>query len=723
MKNKTIYILLVIIFTIGSPLVTQNIAAADTVSDLRLQLQTVLNRIEELKKELVLVESGVTSSSGGASCVSLSQNLSKGMENSEVQKLQVFLAQDSAIYPEGITSGYFGGLTELAVQRWQARYGVVSYGTPATTGYGSVGPKTRSAMNTSCNSNSGTASGADNVVSFTLSTSSGQAPIRTSANITMLEAACMSYKIDWGDGTPPTERTVGQTTNCGGGASTRSEAHTYAMAGTYTAKLYAGKGDIASLPQVTTTSMRVLEGQPFVQILSPNGGNTLRLGDTATIKWQVANQPEDSAVVFYMVGPNGTYRFAKRSHTTQEFNWIVGDRVCDGNGCNVQLAPGNNYKIRAALYTPANACIDFCDSDSITPKFLTNDDSDTTFAISQLGNSGSNPLSVLQKTGKAPFTAAMTVRIAPISTGAGNFEVDFGDGTTPYRVHIPAGETRVTERTISHTYSTTGDYYVRLRPVGAVQHIAEERMSVLEPTFTVSPSSQVIAPVTVLASFNKDTTCSHLGDVTRVYTVDWGDNTEDSRYEARINACSSTGAGAQSLSAHTFTHEYLSSGTYYPELIVSTGDTYYRQVAPVTISRPDLTVSPSFGFSPLTTKASFSVDDSCVMEEGTTISYSIDWGDGTAKTEYDKSLSVCNGTFSPSTLDKEYTHTYQEIGRYTVTLTVRKGNISTSTTRSQEVVVDRSVLRNGLRTVVARIDNLDIGKNMAAAVQSLFNTQ
>ena len=44
-------------------------------------------------------------------------------------------------------TGYYGQLTKAGVERFQAEQGIVSSGTPATTGYGRVGPKTRYALN------------------------------------------------------------------------------------------------------------------------------------------------------------------------------------------------------------------------------------------------------------------------------------------------------------------------------------------------------------------------------------------------------------------------------------------------------------------------------------------------------------------------------------------------------------------------------------------------
>ena len=66
-----------------------------------------------------------------------------GMTSDDVKRLQELLASDPEIYPEGIISGWFGSLTKRAVQRFQAKHGIVSSGNEATTGYGLVGPKTR----------------------------------------------------------------------------------------------------------------------------------------------------------------------------------------------------------------------------------------------------------------------------------------------------------------------------------------------------------------------------------------------------------------------------------------------------------------------------------------------------------------------------------------------------------------------------------------------------
>lgn len=70
--------------------------------------------------------------------------LFRGSRGAQVSALQTYLAQFPSIYPEGLTTGYFGAATEKAVGRFQEKYTLAKQGDPA---YGFVGPKTRTKLN------------------------------------------------------------------------------------------------------------------------------------------------------------------------------------------------------------------------------------------------------------------------------------------------------------------------------------------------------------------------------------------------------------------------------------------------------------------------------------------------------------------------------------------------------------------------------------------------
>jgi hypothetical protein len=132
------------------------LASADILSDLQAQVQALLAQIKVLQAQAGQGSGSSTPSSSAAYCDLPTQSLtlddSDADTNGDVSRLQKFLAQDYSIYPEGKVTGYFGPATLKAVQRWQAANGLASSGNPDTTGYGYVGPKTRSAMSAGCGS-------------------------------------------------------------------------------------------------------------------------------------------------------------------------------------------------------------------------------------------------------------------------------------------------------------------------------------------------------------------------------------------------------------------------------------------------------------------------------------------------------------------------------------------------------------------------------------------
>ncbi len=80
-----------------------------------------------------------------ATCTNLTRLLYRGASDAktggQVSRLQQFLREQGYFRYE--VTGYFGTITERALQQFQRAYRIVSSGNPATTGYGLVGPRTR----------------------------------------------------------------------------------------------------------------------------------------------------------------------------------------------------------------------------------------------------------------------------------------------------------------------------------------------------------------------------------------------------------------------------------------------------------------------------------------------------------------------------------------------------------------------------------------------------
>lgn len=121
---------------------------------LEAELQALLAQLQSLQAQLQVnsAPAGALPTQGGAQCPVLSRALRLGMSGADVSALQAFLATDRAVYPDAVVSGYFGPLTQAAVQRFQTKHGIVSNGSPDTTGFGAVGPATRSTIAAACRS-------------------------------------------------------------------------------------------------------------------------------------------------------------------------------------------------------------------------------------------------------------------------------------------------------------------------------------------------------------------------------------------------------------------------------------------------------------------------------------------------------------------------------------------------------------------------------------------
>jgi len=203
------------------------LASADNIADLQAQILSLSQQLAAMQKS-----AGVPISGG---CPTITAPVGPGSTGTNVTTLQQFLARDRNIYPEAQITGYYGTLTTTAVQRFQAKYNIVSSGSPSTTGYGRVGPKTMDVINSMC----GAAS--NDVGAFMqVSPTSGDAPLDVTIQVTVNttgSCAAATYKLDYGDGSTPNTIQVPAGT-CK--SLQQTYLHTYAPAALYQIKLSSG---------------------------------------------------------------------------------------------------------------------------------------------------------------------------------------------------------------------------------------------------------------------------------------------------------------------------------------------------------------------------------------------------------------------------------------------------------------------------------------------------
>ena len=256
-------------------LAAPTLASADTLTDLQARIDSLLAQIKTLQAQIGTTNSTPTSAAISASpvlCLVIQSNLSldgtDGATNGDVTKLQTFLAQDPSLYPEGRITGYFGPATERAVQRWQARNGIVSSGDADSTGYGFIGPRTRAALAEGCTTDESPLGVA---IQRTLSATptSGIAPLVVQFNIQGLNLSgttTSTYTLDFGDSSAPYITTsVGKDLVI----------HTYNQSGTYIAALRKTPGAVKDVDLIGTVTITVTGSsnvRPIITSITPTEG-------------------------------------------------------------------------------------------------------------------------------------------------------------------------------------------------------------------------------------------------------------------------------------------------------------------------------------------------------------------------------------------------------------------------------------------------------------------
>lgn len=331
-------------------------AASSTPTDI------LLAQIAALKSQIASLQEKSSVLPGVRVCSPPQRPLNKGDSGDDVVNLQIFLAQDPAIYPEGSVVGQYGPATERAVQRFQKKYGIVSSGTPVSTGYGSVGSRTLALLQKLWTCGGVVSAGwfnanvVDGVARFSAQASSS-APLDT------------SLYVDFGDGAKQNVSisTAVCKTLAGQCSSLMSTAHPYAR-GTFVATLRRprteqkclvfpqtcvdGIGVCASLPPIcsmqttietfaTTTIISTgasasamagtdaaggdQSGPPGIRVLAPTKGAAVLAGGSLTVSWSGSYAPQGSSVNVLLRDSSGAIlgAVAKGQRTVGTYWWTL----------------------------------------------------------------------------------------------------------------------------------------------------------------------------------------------------------------------------------------------------------------------------------------------------------------------------------------------------------------------------------------------------------------
>jgi len=599
------------------------LAHAQTTDDLQKQISELLGQVSQL--QTLLQGAGVPaagapaqpgypvtpapsqgqittapSTTSSASCLSLSRDLRPGSQGEDVTRLQTFLAKDPAIYPEGQVTGYYGGLTQAAVQRWQVKYGIVTSGTPESTGYGMVGPKTRRSF-----AGCGEILPASFGGFMRVTPISGPAPLSVSIAATVNTArSCDAgrYRIDFGDGTPNAEIMV-PTRACK--ELEQMVPHTYTQPGTYTVALgigthrstvvvsVSGEGGVVP-PTPGTSGDGTCGAVPIAPPAVSCVGVWERVYNSNGCQTQWKCSGIEPLIITPTSGPlplTSFVTFNIRGGDPYELTWSDGTQNTV-SGTLVADLPSLPYA--SIVFPPINQQVRAAHTFNKTGSFAVGlrvgsyekEGPQWVWRVRRYGANvnitGTNQadkLTVANPFGPAPFSAQFTAVINGAgSCSAGTYTLDFGDGERVPLVHSEGGCAPRTFN-VTHVYPTQGNFVAKLYKgstaqvtTGGATMVGTVSIGVTGASGSGGSGGSVTGPFSVRAGVNGNPARVEViftlptAETCSSYEVDWGDGTSMQRHDA---------GGSQScpsaMVTKTFNHTYQNDGTYIIKLRRGTG--------------------------------------------------------------------------------------------------------------------------------------------------------
>ena len=585
-------------------------ASAITSDEVQLQIADLMARIAALNSTLNQIPGNTGGTSGtaqtgnagvnildGSTTITLTRDIQTGSKGDDVSRLQAHLARDPRIYPEGLVTGLYKGLTTVAIQRFQVACGIVSAGGEQSTGYGRVGPLTRRALAQGCqNANVPSQVGAY----LRVTPIEGAAPLTVTADTTInTPKSCEAgtYALSFGDGTPSTLLILPKD-RCA--EVVQSVKHTYANPGTYNAVLSIGAknttvkvtvsgGTTTNTTNTTTTTTNTTgtvtttgngyntaTSNAALQVRLVNPTATVARGANMIVSWDGINVPQGSVVRVELRradnAPLGTV--ANGLAASGQYVWQVplaptGNVSCDatnGQICSTSVVDGS-YRFRVYLFTPPTACWGFCQAGAIVPTVYAIANSDS-FTIGASATTQTNTAITADA-----FTATTTSGTAPVavtfdtaingsgSCNGGVYSIDFGDGTADADLPYPADACRGVRYSVSHIYTTAGTFTAKLFNIAS--SIVTSTTAAIKSVVitTTAPAQTNQGPFTVTLGVggvpnNVSTVFQVLKYACGSYSVNWGDGSTVTTRDAGTAACTDPSATI------TLTHAYAQTGTH-----------------------------------------------------------------------------------------------------------------------------------------------------------------
>ena len=361
---------------------------------------------------------------GNRVCLPILRDLVRGARGEDVKSLQDFLRQEG-FFTENPT-GFFGEMTEAALKRWQAKEGIVSFGSPVTTGWGHVGPRTRLVIRNRCVPPD----------SLQVSPRTGNAPLTVTFAVQLKPGQGYTYALDFGDGSSQAVTATGATTTI---------AHTYTANGMYIATL-------------TQNHAGGCPGNPPGCLGQPASSKVIGKASLIVGPVTATDPPRIVAIVgpsFVRAGATTTWKVATSIVSGDtKFSVVWGDETAYDRLLGLSSGTVQNSEVFTHTYARPG---------TYTAVFSASNPKGTTTAswpvtVNAAGGGGGNS--------GGSFTASPTTGNKPLNvqfsyTTTGNTAyIVFGDGTTGSAT--VCAESFPMQCSVAHTYANAGTYTASL---------------------------------------------------------------------------------------------------------------------------------------------------------------------------------------------------------------------------------------------------------------------
>lgn len=570
------------------------LAASALTPEVQAQIAILLQRVQQLQALIDQLRAQQDNTTTTTSCVDLTHNMGPDDTDSnsggDVTRLQRFLAGQPGIYPEGLITGYYGPATTRAVQRWQAEHGIASSGTPETTGYGYVGPRTREEMG--CG-NTGAA-----LPNLTL-TVDGQQSVTLAVGQTFTigwsisNAASCSGSSTVGTSSPTTWNLNANSTGSATSTLQTNASILYTQTCTNergsTTKT-ASVNPTGTISSCTQSGVTVANGASRTFYSTQNSTSCLGIGEVRTCTNGVLSGATSSQYAFCsppaVTGQLTPMKCVSHNYCSNGNLYYQNDANCAETlhqASALQCTEGSIKGMRCVSHYYCSAGNLYYQNDADCAVTLNQANSAQCGGTGEAGGAVATNFTATPPGGAAPLSVTFNATL-PAAQSVSEYSVDFGDGSNGSMARkmevgsCSSGTCATATDTIyvSHTYTSPNTYTAKLKKVST--QIATQTVSVTGGT---SVSLCTLDGVTVVHgqsrtfySTQNSTTCA---TNMNVRTCTNGTLSESSSYQ--YSTCSPPAVTGQVTPMKCVTHNYCSAGNLYYQNDANCAETLHQASA------------------------------------------------------------------------------------------------------------------------------------------------